>query len=75
MDDPNKTGSYEEQKKKMMIIHIPSCWKKVKAIHDETVYLVDKSNNLSSEPGKVKCTNVESIQHDHTAGWVIETLQ
>lgn len=38
-------------------------------------YLIDKPNNLSPEPGQVKCSYVQSIQHDYTAGRVIETLQ
>lgn len=39
------------------------------------VYLINKSNNLSPEPGQVKCSNVKSVQHDYAASWVIETFQ
>lgn len=39
------------------------------------LYLIDKSNDLSPEPGQIKCPDVKSVQHDYAAGWVIETLQ
>lgn len=37
-------------------------------------YLINKSNNLSPEPGQVKCSNVKSVQHDYAASRVIETF-
>lgn len=39
------------------------------------LYLIDKSNDLSPEPGQIKCPNVKSVQHDYAAGRIIETLQ
>lgn len=37
--------------------------------------LIDESDNLAPEPAKVKCSNVEAVQHDYATGRVIETLQ
>lgn len=42
---------------------------------DKTIYLIDESNNLAPEPGQIQRANIEPIQHDHTIGWVVETLQ
>ncbi len=39
------------------------------------LYLIDKSNDLPPEPGQIKRPDVKSVQHDHTAARVIETLQ
>lgn len=37
--------------------------------------LIDESNNLAPEPGKVERSNVEPIQHDYTAGRIIKAFQ
>lgn len=39
------------------------------------LYLIDKPNDLPPEPGQIKCSDVKSVQHDYTAGRVIESLQ
>lgn len=40
-----------------------------------SLYLIDKSNDLPPEPGQIKCSDVKSIQHDYTTSRVVETLQ
>lgn len=44
-------------------------------INDYNLYLIDESNDLSPEPGQIKCSNVKSVQHYYAAGRVVETLQ
>ena len=39
------------------------------------LYLIDETNDFPPEPGQIKRSNVEPIQHDYTAGRVIEALQ
>lgn len=39
------------------------------------LYLIDKSNDFPPEPGQIQRSDVKSVQHDYTTGWVVETLQ
>lgn len=38
-------------------------------------YLIDKSNDLPPQPGQIKCSDIEPVQHDDATGRVVETLQ
>lgn len=38
-------------------------------------YLIDKSDDLPPQPGKIKCADVKAVKHDDAAGRVVETLE
>lgn len=73
MDDPNKTGSCRDTEQKTLWKLDRYDYLEVKGKVNQ--YLIDKSDDLPPQPRQIEYSNIKSIQHDDSTGWVVETLQ
>lgn len=67
----SNSGGYSENYKAVIVFFLES------TVLDLSIskYLIDKSNDLPPQPGQIKCSDIEPVQHDDATGRVVETLQ